>query len=61
MSGNSMPEGKPYAIEKIIEMAPLRILDVGAGRGAYAWRYFGVGAGNSYYAAGRYAVVILSK
>jgi cyclopropane fatty-acyl-phospholipid synthase-like methyltransferase len=36
VSGNSMPEGKPYAIEKIIEMVPLTILDVGAGRGAYA-------------------------
>jgi hypothetical protein len=31
------------------------------GTGAYAWRYFSVGAGASYYTAGRYAVTILSK
>jgi hypothetical protein len=31
------------------------------GTGAYAWRYFSVGTGASYYAAGRYAVTILSK
>ena len=36
-------------------------VDNSTGTGAYAWRYFGVGAGNSYYAAGRYAVVVLSK
>jgi cyclopropane fatty-acyl-phospholipid synthase-like methyltransferase len=36
VSGNSMPEGKPYAIEKIVEINPSTILDVGAGRGAYA-------------------------
>jgi len=36
MSGNSMPEGKPYAIQRIIEMNPSSVLDVGAGRGAYA-------------------------
>ena len=36
MSGNSMPEGKPYAISKIIEIDPKTVLDVGAGRGAYA-------------------------
>lgn len=36
MSGNSMPEGKPYAIEKIVEINPSTILDIGAGRGAYA-------------------------
>lgn len=36
MSGNSMPEGKPYAISKIIDINPLTVLDVGAGRGAYA-------------------------
>lgn len=36
MSGNSMPEGKPYAIQKIIEINPSTVLDVGAGRGAYA-------------------------
>lgn len=35
MSGNSMPEGKPYAIEKIVEINPSTVLDVGAGRGAY--------------------------
>ena len=35
--------------------------DNSTGTGAYAWRYFGVGSGNSFYAAGRYAVVILSK
>lgn len=35
MSGNSMPEGKPYAISKILEINPKTILDVGAGRGAY--------------------------
>jgi hypothetical protein len=35
--------------------------DNSAGTGAYAWRYFGVGAGSSFYVAGRYAVVILSK
>lgn len=31
------------------------------GTGAYAWRYFSVGAGASYYTAGRYAITILSK
>lgn len=31
-----MPEGKPYAISKIIEINPTTILDIGAGRGAYA-------------------------
>ena len=31
-----MPEGKPYAIEKIVEINPSTILDIGAGRGAYA-------------------------
>lgn len=36
MSGNSMPEGKPYAIEKIVEINPITVLDVGAGRGTYA-------------------------
>lgn len=36
MSGNSMPEGKPYAIQRIIEINPSSVLDVGAGRGAYA-------------------------
>lgn len=30
-----MPEGKPYAIQRIIEMNPSTVLDVGAGRGAY--------------------------
>jgi hypothetical protein len=32
-----------------------------SGTGAYAWRYFGVGAGNNYYSAGRYAIAVLSK
>jgi phospholipid N-methyltransferase len=36
MSGNSMPEGKPYAVQRILEISPLTVLDVGAGRGAYA-------------------------
>ena len=36
-------------------------LNNSSGTGAYAWRYFSVGAGASYYAAGRYAVVVLSK
>jgi hypothetical protein len=36
-------------------------LNNSSGTGAYAWRYFNVGAGSSYYAAGRYAVVVLSK
>jgi hypothetical protein len=31
------------------------------GTGAYAWRYFSVGSGASYYTAGRYAITILSK
>jgi hypothetical protein len=31
------------------------------GTGAYAWRYFSVGTGASYYTAGRYAITILSK
>ena len=31
------------------------------GTGAYAWRYFSVGSGGSYYTAGRYAITILSK
>jgi hypothetical protein len=31
------------------------------GTGAYAWRYFSIGLGASYYTAGRYAVTILSK
>lgn len=31
------------------------------GTGAYAWRYFNVGSGATYYNAGRYAVVVLSK
>jgi hypothetical protein len=31
------------------------------GTGAYAWRYFSVGVGASYYTAGRYAITILSK
>lgn len=31
-----MPEGKPYAIEKIVEINPKTVMDVGAGRGAYA-------------------------
>lgn len=35
MSGHSMPEGKPYAISKILEINPSNILDVGAGRGVY--------------------------
>lgn len=32
-----------------------------SGTGAYAWRYFNVGSGASYYNAGRYAVTVLSK
>jgi hypothetical protein len=36
MSGHSMPEGKPYAISKIIDINPSTVLDVGAGRGVYA-------------------------
>lgn len=32
-----------------------------SGTGAYAWRYFNVGAGAGYYASGRYSVTILSK
>lgn len=36
MSGISMPEGKPYAIQRIIEMNPASVLDVGAGMGTYA-------------------------
>lgn len=36
MSGNSRPEGKPYAIQRIVEINPSSVLDVGAGRGAYA-------------------------
>jgi cyclopropane fatty-acyl-phospholipid synthase-like methyltransferase len=36
MSGHSMPEGKPYAISKILEINPNSVLDVGAGRGVYA-------------------------
>ena len=32
-----------------------------SGTGAYAWSYFGIGAGASYYTAGRYAITILSK
>lgn len=36
MSGNSMPEGKPYAIQRIMEISPSTVLDIGAGRGAYA-------------------------
>lgn len=32
-----------------------------SGSGAYAWRYFNVGAGATYYASGRYSVTILSK
>jgi hypothetical protein len=31
------------------------------GTGAYAWRYFNVGNGASYYNAGRYAVSVLTK
>lgn len=31
-----MPEGKPYAIQRIIDIAPNTVLDVGAGRGTYA-------------------------
>lgn len=30
-----MPEGKPYAIQRIIDIQPQTVLDVGAGRGAY--------------------------
>lgn len=32
-----------------------------SGSGAYAWRYFGVGAGAIYYASGRYTATVLSK
>jgi hypothetical protein len=36
-------------------------LNNSSGTGAYAWRYFNVGAGAAYYATGRYAVEVLSK
>jgi cyclopropane fatty-acyl-phospholipid synthase-like methyltransferase len=40
MSGHSMPEGKPYAISKILEINPNSVLDIGAGRGVYAMIMF---------------------
>ena len=36
-------------------------LNNSSGTGAYAWRYFNVGTGATYYATGRYAVEVLSK
>lgn len=36
MSGHSMPEGKPYAIQRIVEINPKTVLDIGAGRGVYS-------------------------
>jgi len=36
-------------------------LNNASGTGAYAWRYFNVGNGATYYATGRYSVTVLSK
>lgn len=32
-----------------------------SGTGAYAWRYYNVGSGSTYYVAGRYSVAVLSR